>query len=234
MKSKPQIVFLLAGGKGTRLGDLTNDTPKPMLYVGVKPLIQHLIEWYRSFGLRRFILAVGYKKEKIKEYFGDGSKLGVDITYTEEDEPLGTGGPLKLAEEYIKSTFIFGNGDILTSFNLLDMINFHLKNDGIITTALKEVKDPWRFGVAVLDGTKIIKFIEKPSKGQEPSNLMNAGVHIIEPEMINLIPEKKPCSFEIEIMPKIVERGKAHGYKITGPWLDIGLPETLRLADEVW
>ena len=227
-----RTAFILAGGRGTRLGELTEDIPKPMIKVAGKPILHHMIDWFSSYDVKKFVLAVHYKKEKVIEYFGDGKQLAEDLVYSEEKEPLGTGGPLKLAEGHLKSTFIFANGDILTNFNLYDMIRAHRKNKAWITTALKAVKDPKRFGVAELHGEKIVKFIEKPEV--PPTNFINAGIHIVEPEVLDYIPKGKFCSFEREIMPIITEKGKAFGYKLFGPWIDIGLPETLKLADDIW
>jgi mannose-1-phosphate guanylyltransferase len=227
-----KTAFILAGGRGTRLGELTEEIPKPMIKVAGKPILHHLLEWFNSYGVKRFVLAVHYKKENIIEYFGDGKQLVEELIYSEEKEPLGTGGPLKLGENHLKERFIFANGDILTNFNLYDMIEHHRKNKAWLTTALKAVKEPKRFGVAELDGEKIVKFIEKPEV--PPTNFINAGVHIVEPRVLRYIPEGKFCSFEREIMPVITKKGKAFGYKIFGPWVDIGLPETLKMADEIW
>jgi mannose-1-phosphate guanylyltransferase len=224
--------LILAGGRGTRLGALTEDLPKPMIVVAGKPILHHMIEWFGSYGIKKFILAVHYGKEKIVEYFGDGKQLAEELIYSEEKEPLGTGGPLKLAEKHLKSTFILANGDTLTNFNLYDMMDFHRKNKSMMTIALKAVREPKRFGVAEMDGDRIIRFLEKPEN--PPSNLINAGVSIIEPTVLDFIPAGKFCSLEREIVPKIVEKGKVFGYRIAGPWIDTGLPETLKLADELW
>jgi mannose-1-phosphate guanylyltransferase len=227
-----KTAVILAGGRGTRLGNLTEEVPKPMIHVAGKPILHHMIDWFSSYGVRRFVLAVHYKKEKIIEYFGDCETLAEEIIYSEEEQPLGTGGPLKLAEKHLDRTFIFANGDILTNFNLHDMMERHFKNSAAITTALKAVKDPERFGVAELSGDRITKFIEKPEV--PPTNFINAGVHIVEPDILRLIPEGKFCSFEREIMPEITAQGKAFGYKLYGPWIDTGLPRTLKMADEIW
>jgi len=224
--------IILAGGRGTRLGKLTEEMPKPMLKVKGKPILQHMIEHFSSYGIKKVILAIHYKKEKIIEYFGDGKNLVEEIIYSEEKEPLGTGGPLKLAEPHLKRTFVFANGDTLFKFDLGAMIRFHKKNNAQLTIALKEVEDPRRFGVAEIDGDKIIKFIEKPEV--PPSNLINAGVYIVEPSVLKHIQKGKACSFEKEVIPKVIESGKVFGYKISGPWIDAGLPETLKLAEETW
>ena len=166
-----KTAFILAGGRGTRLGSLTEEIPKPMIKVAGKPILHHMIDWFASYGVKRFVLAVHYKKESIIEYFGDGKRLAEELIYSEEKEPLGTGGPLKLAEKHLKERFIFANGDILTNFNLYDMMEHHRKNKAWLTTALKAVKDPKRFGVAELDGEKVTKFIEKPEV--PPTNFIN-------------------------------------------------------------
>jgi mannose-1-phosphate guanylyltransferase len=227
-----KTAFILAGGRGTRLGELTEEIPKPMIKVAGKPILHHMTDWFSSYGVKRFVLAIHYKKEKIIEYFGDGKELYEELIYTEETLPMGTGGALKLAEKHLKDTFIFANGDILTNFNLYDMMEFHFKHKALLTIALKAVKEPKRFGVAQLDGDRIEKFIEKPEIPS--SNFINAGICIAEPEIIKYIPPNKFCSFEREVIPLITEKRKTFGYKVLGPWIDIGLPEALKMADELW
>jgi mannose-1-phosphate guanylyltransferase len=226
-------VFILAGGKGTRLSHLTSDIPKPMIKVGVKPILQHVLDWYDTYHFKKAILSVAYKKEKIMDYFG-GSYKGIEIIYAPDPEGsfLGTGGPLKKHESILPKEFLFANGDILTSFNLSHMIERHKANKAWITNALKAVHDPQRYGVAVLEGERITSFLEKPEK--PPTNLINAGISLMSKKVVDFIPENKFCSIEREVYPKIVELKKQFGYEIIGPWIDIGIPEALKAADTIW
>ena len=155
--------IILAGGKGERLRPLTNKTPKPLLPIKGKPIIEHAINNFKKHGIKDIILSIGYKADKIKEYFGDGSKFGVNIFYCIEDEPLGTGGAIKKAAENINETFIAINGDNLADFNWTEIIQAHKRNNAKITLGLYPVEDVTQFGIARLEGDKLLEFIEKPT-----------------------------------------------------------------------
>ena len=163
-------------------------------------------------------------KEKIMDYFGDGSKFGVSIKYIEEDEPLGTAGPLKMAKHLLNETFIVSNGDELKDINIEEMYALHKQNNALITIALTTVSDPSKYGVARLSGSKILEFIEKPKKEDAPSNLINSGFYIIEPEVIEMIP-KGFAMLEKEIFPRLAKEGRLVGYPFSGYWSDIGTIE---------
>src|SRR3989338_9056068 len=169
----PRKAVLLVGGKGTRLKPLTDKTPKALLEVHKKAVTEHIFDLLKKYGIRDIILCVGHLKDKIKDYFGDGSNFGVNIAYIEEDEPLGTAGPLKLAKKYLKGSFIVSNGDELKNINIPRMFRLHKRKDALATLALTTVEDPSHYGVARLDGSRIIEFVEKPVK--PISNLINAG-----------------------------------------------------------
>ena len=224
--------MILAAGKGTRVRPLTNEMPKPMIPVKGKPLIQHIIELCRKHEIREIILSIGYLGEKIREHFGDGSHLGVDITYIEEDEEMGTAGPLKLAKKMLDGPFLMFNGDVLSDVNLQDMIAFHNEQSGMATIALTQVEDTSSFGVIRLLGNKVVGFVEKP-KGQEDSKLINAGVYVLEPEILNYIPEGK-AMLEKDVFPKLTDEGKLFGYPFDGQWFDTGTPEAYEEAIKNW
>src|SRR3989338_242213 len=173
----PSKAVLLVGGKGTRLKPLTDKTPKALLEVHKRAVTEHIFDLIKKYGIRDVVLCVGHLKNKIKEYFGDGSKFGVNITYIEEDEPLGTAGPLKLARSQLKESFIVSNGDELKNINIPRMFRLHKRKDALATLALTTVEDPSHYGVARLDGSRIIEFVEKPKKEDAPSNLINAGFY---------------------------------------------------------
>lgn len=226
---------ILCGGKGTRLRPITETIPKPMIQINGKPILEHVLEWLKSYDISRFVFATGYKHEAIEDYFGDGGKLGVTIGYSREDEktPLGTGGALKKAAGRIDQTFLLANCDVLTNFNVADMIESHRRAGALVTVSLKPVKEPSRFGVADLEGTRIKRFVQKPAPGTAPSNLANAGVAVFEPEAVRMMPDR-PHAFETELFQTLAARGKLAGYPFTGPWVDVGVHDTLEKASDIW
>lgn len=221
--------FILAGGKGTRLRPATYKIPKPLLKVGNKPMINHTMHFLKKNGITDIFLSIGYLKDLMKAYIGSGSKFGVKIKYIEESKEMGTGGALALARDKLKTSFVIINSDELTNMDLNELYKVHKKNKALVTLGLSEVEDPSKFGVVKMDKDKIIQFIEKPEKGKEPSNLVNMGICIAEPEVISMIP-KGFVSLERQIFPKIVKMGKMYGYKIKGYWQTIGTHSDLKKA----
>ena len=229
----PGKAVLLVGGKGTRLKPLTDKTPKALLEVHKKAVTEHIFDLLKKHGIRDIVLCVGHLKSKIKDYFGDGSNFGVNITYVEEDEPLGTAGPLKLAKKYLKGSFIVSNGDELKNINIPRMFRLHKRKDALATLALTTVEDPSHYGVARLDGSRIIEFVEKPKKEDAPSNLINAGFYIMEPEVIDMIPDGFSM-LEKDVFPKLAKLGRLRGFPFAGQWFDIGTIERYKLAEKQW
>ena len=227
----PGKAVLLVGGRGTRLRPLTDKIPKALLEVQGKVVTGHLCDLLKKYGIREVVLCVGYLKDKIKEHFGDGSKIGMSITYIEEDEPLGTAGPLKLAKKYLKDSFIVSNGDELKDINIPRMFRLHKRKNALATIALTTVDDPSHYGVARLDGSRIIEFVEKPSN--PPSNLINAGFYILEPEVIDMIPNGFSM-LEKDVFPKLAQLGRLRGFPFAGQWFDIGNIERYKIAEKKW
>lgn len=232
-ENKPSKAIILAGGKGTRMKPHTNFLPKTMLRIQDKPVLEHNIELLKRHGIKDIIISIGYRGGKIKEYFGDGSQLGVNISYIEEKTPLGTGGPLNLLKGKIDDTFLLMNGDELKEIDLEDMFVFHRKNKGIATIALTTVEDPSNYGVAVMNGNKVMTFIEKPSKQNAPSNLINAGLYILEPEVLRNIPEGF-FLIENDVFPRLASNEKLLGYVFSGQWYDTGTPDRFSQAESEW
>jgi len=224
---------ILAGGKGTRMRPFTYEMPKPMIPVQGKPLVQHIIELIRVHDIRDITLSTGYMSDKLQEYFGNGSKFGVNLTYSIEEEELGTAGCLNLIKDQLNKSFLMFNGDVLSDIDLADFIRFHHENRGLATIALTPVEDPSRFGVADLAGDKILQFIEKPKKGTEPSMLINAGVYIIEPEVLSLVPKGR-AMMETDVFPKLAKKGKLFGYTFTGQWFDTGTHKAYERVIKEW
>jgi len=229
---KIKKALILAGGKGTRMRPLTYEIPKPMIPLKGKPLVQHIMELCRKYDIRDIILSVGYLGDKVKQHFGDGSNLGIRISYVEEKEELGTAGPLNLAKGMLDGPFLMFNGDVLCTLDIPDFIRFHEENKGLVTIALTQVEDTSSFGVVKMKGDKIVEFIEKPSAGEE-SKLINAGVYIIEPEIFRYLPKGK-ASIERDIFPQLAREGKLYGYHFEGSWLDTGTPEAYERAIKQW
>ena len=229
----PSKAVLLVGGKGTRLRPLTYKAPKALLEVRGKTVIEHLFDLLKKYGIRDIILCVGYMKEKIKEYLGDGSKFGVNITYVEEDKALGTAGPLKLARQYLNSSFIASNGDELKDINIPRMFRLHKRKNALATVALTTVADPTEYGVAKIDGSRILEFIEKPKLEDAPSNLINAGFYILDPKVIDLIPDGFSM-LEKAIFPQLAKKGRLRGFPFHGQWFDIGNLQRYEKAKKRW
>jgi|TARA_B100002003_G_C14147385_1_gene551797 mannose-1-phosphate guanylyltransferase len=224
--------IILAGGLGTRLKPLTDKTPKPLLPIKGKPIIEHAINNFKKHNIKDIILSIGYKADKIKEYFGDGKEFGVKIKYSIEDEPLGTGGAIKKASEKIKKTFIAINGDNLADFDWTSIIKSHKKNEARITLTLYPVEDVTQYGIAELKDNQIIKFIEKPSKKDAPSNLNNAGAYVIEPESLEILPKGK-SSIEKDCFEKFCgEHGSVFAFEHKGYWFPTDTLEKYNKAEK--
>ncbi len=231
--SSVDTAFICAGGKGERLMPLTKDVPKPMIKVNGKPMLEHIVRWLHANGLGNFIFGIGYKGEAIRDYFRDGSKLGIGVKYSDEKTPMGDAGCIALVKGQLTSTFVVANGDILTNFDLRPMVDAHIANKATITVALKSVPDTSKFGVAELDGQKITSFVEKPAPGTAPTNLINAGVYIMEPSVFEYI-RSTPYSIARQLIPELVGEGRVYGYPFSGPWIDIGAVESLEKAEAIW
>ncbi|MFO7928623.1 MAG: NDP-sugar synthase [Candidatus Humimicrobiaceae bacterium] len=218
---------ILVGGKGTRLRPITYLNPKPMLPLVNRPFMHNFINWMKSHGLKDIIFSTGYLPATFKGYFGDGSKLGVNIDYVIEDKPLGTCGAVKNVERHLdKKPFMVFNGDILTSLNLTEMISYHKQKGADITISLTPVEDPSAYGLVPTDKEgKVIEFLEKPSEEEITTNLINAGTYIIEPHVMDLVPKGVNYSFERGLFPKALNEGfKIYGYRSEAYWLDVGTP----------
>lgn len=231
---KVKQAVILAGGKGIHMRPFTFEMPKGLLPVGGKPILEHIVEMLRNHEIRDIIFSIGHLGEKIKEYFADGKKLGVKITYILEDEPVGTGGALVLAEKHITSeTFLVIHGDILIDIALFDLINFHKEQETIATIAITSVVDPSSFGEVVFHGTKIVQFVEKPKKGRQTSQLINCGLYVFEKDIFNFLPVKGASLLE-EIFPKLAAKKKLSGFLFEGRWVDVGNLPSYEKAIRIW
>ncbi len=214
--------IILAGGFGTRLRPLTYTRAKSLLPILNKPMIMHLIDSLPS-EVDKVILAVNYLKDQIEEYFNKNN-CGKDIIINNEKTPLGTGGATKFAERHITDRFFVLNSDIICSINLDKMIKFHKKNNSVSTISLWPVENVSEFGVVdVKNDGNIVRFVEKPKPKEAPSNFINAGAYLLEPEILDYIERGRLVSMEKEIFPKIIKNtGRFYGFKFEGYWMDIG------------
>ena len=220
--------LILAGGFGTRLRPISCTRPKTLFPIVNTPLLEGIFKRLNKNGIREAILAVnGLTEFYIKKY--SIKKYGLDIKYSIDPpkKPLGTGGPIKNAEELIGKSgpFLVLNGDIFTDIEYKEIIEFHEKKQALATIALYEVQDPSRYGVAeILDNNLIKQFIEKPKKAVAPSNLINAGIYVLDPKIFDYIERDKTISMEREIFPILVKEKNLFGFKMHGLWMDIGKP----------
>jgi len=228
----PLKAIILVGGEGTRLRPLTYDIPKAMVPVLNRPFLEHIIAYLKKYGVKDIILALSYLPGSIQDYFGEGSNLGVQLTYSVESSPLGTAGAVKNAEQYLDSTFVVLNGDVFTDLDIADMLAFHRHKGAKATIALTWVDNPCAFGVVETDSDgRVRRFIEKPSPDRVTTNWINAGIYILEPEVLEHVPAGSHYMFEKGLFPVLLELGDpVYGYPFSGYWLDMGtLEKYLRL-----
>ena len=216
--------LILAGGFGTRLREIVSDVPKPMAMIAGKPFLEHQINFLRNQGLGDIVLCVHYMADKIKSYFGDGFGLGVNITYSEEDTPLGTAGAIKLTEKYTDGTFLVLNGDSYSDVDFSEFSRFHKSIDkGLCSLVLTETKENSPYGNVLMQGDRVIGFSEK---SQIQGDLINTGIYLFEPKIFDHIPPGRRVSLEREIFPELAREGKLFGQVHSGYFMDIGRPET--------
>ncbi|MFO7773243.1 MAG: NDP-sugar synthase [Dehalococcoidia bacterium] len=218
---------ILAGGEATRLRPLTCNTPKIMVPVLNRPFLERLVCYLKTHDIVDIILAVGKSPGQVKDYFGDGSKLGVRLAYSIEDFPLGTAGAVKNAEKLLDDSFIVFNGDIFTDIDLSAMARLHRKNKAIASLALTPVGDPTMYGVVETDNQgRVKRFTEKPSRDRITTNMINAGIYILEPDIFNHIPPNTFSMFERDVFPPLLDSGQTiYSYPSRDYWIDIGTPD---------
>lgn len=230
-KGKDNKVIIMAGGLGTRLKELTVDIPKPMLNLGDRPILHHIIEKFKSNGFNKFLLSVNYKSEIIENYFEDGSRYECKINYLREKKRLGTAGAISLAKSYIDDDFFVMNGDIYSTVDFDKVMRFHKKNNNDITivTVRKTVNIP--YGVLNIDNdNRVTTIIEKPNY----EYLVSGGIYCLSPKVLDLIPEDE--YFEItELFDKVIKKEMSiRSYVIDDYWIDIGrLEDYNRINKEI-
>lgn len=209
---------IVAGGLGTRLRPLTLKTPKPMLKIGKKPILEHLIDWNKKNGVKSFVICVSYLRENIEDYFKDGKKFGVDIEYAVSNKPLATAGQLKTAEDFIDDTFVCMYGDSLFDFSLRNMIKQHKAKKSFVTMGLNEYKTNLEYGV--IDTSKTGKVLSWEEKPEIKANI-NIGCYVMEPDVFRLIPKNKPYGMD-NVIKKAMKKKLVSGFITKKGFTDIG------------
>ena len=219
---------ILAGGLGKRLRPLTNKKPKPMMPLGGKPILEHLMKWIKKNGIKEIVLCVSYLHKTIEDYFEDGKRFGVKIEYAVSNKPLATAGQLKTAEKFIDDTFVCIYGDSIFDFNLKSMINEHKKKKSFITMGLFEYQTNIKYGVIdTKNNGRVSAWNEKP----EMKAKINMGCYVMEPGILGLIPKNKPHGMDDVIKKAISKRKNVNSVLTKKGFLDIGDKETYEKAN---
>ena len=215
---------IMAGGFGTRLRPLTSNLPKPMVPVANKPMMEHIVALLKKHGITDVMCALFYQPEIVSSYFGDGSQFGMNMYYRKAEADYGTAGSVRNVMDFLDERFIVISGDVLTDFDLTAALKFHQKKKAKATLLLTHHPNPLQFGVVMTDDEgKITRFLEKPSWGEVFSDTINTGIYIIEPEVLDLIPEKQEFDFSKNLFPLLLEHhSELYGYITNGYWKDIG------------
>jgi len=215
---------IIAGGRGSRLRPLTNHLPKAMIPVLDKPVMEYCIEHLKKHGIIEIAVTVQYLSSKIIEYFGDGQKFGVKLTYFEDRKPLGTAGSIKNAEEFLNESFIAIYGDVISNFDLTSGIQFHKIKRSLVTIFMTNVQNPLDYGIIKTNETgKVTRFLEKPARPDVFTNQINTGIYVIEPEIFTFIKKGEIIDFSLDLFPMLLKKGMPiFGFKSTGYWSDVG------------
>lgn len=230
LKQTDVDVVILCGGKGTRLNEVVNDRPKPMAEINGRSFLDILIGYVSCFGFKRVILSVCYMADYIKDYYRN-KRFPCEILFSQENEPLGTGGAVKQAENSVQSNpFLVLNGDSFCPVDLSQFLDFHLKKNAFVSMVVTESEDVKDFGTICLDDSqKIVRFEEKKGRGK---SFINAGIYLFEKEVFSLIPSNVRYSLEHDLFPTLVDQ-KFYGYVTQEKLIDIGTPERYELAKRI-
>lgn len=217
--------LVLAAGQGTRLRPLTLNQPKAMLPIGGTPLIGHIVALLRRHGMTEVAVNLHHFPEAIRAYLQDGRSFGVRVTYSHEPQLMGTAGAAKRLEGFLDETFFVYYGDVFTTADLTAMWEFHTAKKGLATVAVHTVPDPWAKGIVEWDEAsgRIRRFVEKPPRGEEPSNLVNAGIYVMEPEVLSCVPPDRFFDFGYDVFPALLRAGApVYAYRVQEYLMDIG------------
>jgi dTDP-glucose pyrophosphorylase len=226
--ARPNLMVIMAGGFGTRLYPHTQNVPKPMLPLAGKPMLQHIIERGRHHGFRNFVIATHYLGDTIEAYFGNGDKFGISVNYIREQTPLGTAGALSLLNPLPEHPFVVTNGDVISDIHYGELLDFHIRNLGVATMAIREYEWQCPFGVVQTDGVEIVGIDEKPMFRSH----INAGIYALNPVALSGMVDAVPYD-----MPSLFHQLRSLGlptfaYPMHEPWLDVGRIDDLTRANE--
>ena len=225
---KKNKVILMVGGLGERLGSLTKDTPKPMLKVGNKSILETIVENFKGYGYTNIVMCLNYKSEIIQDYFGDGSEFGVNIEYIVKEKRMGTAGALSLLKDNSKEPFFVMNGDLLTNVNFEKIHECYLLNNAQALMCVREYESQVPYGVINIENTKIVSVEEKPTQ----KFFVNAGIYMLNPEVLKYIPKNEFYNMTT-LFEKLIDKDKnIISFPIDGYWLDIGRFEEYKKANE--
>jgi NDP-sugar pyrophosphorylase family protein len=225
--------LMLAAGEGQRLRPLTLSMPKPMVPVGGRPILEHLVALLRRHGIVEIAINLHYRPDAIVEYFGDGKRFGVELTYSHETHLLGSAGAAKALDGFLTETFVVLYGDVLTNVDLSALVAHHRASHCEGTIGLYEVDEPSRCGIVELGASgSVTRFVEKPAPGTIEGNLANSGILVLEPSVMNCVPSGVPYDFGVDLFPGLLSAGvPLSGKKLDGYILDIGARDRLEQAE---
>lgn len=223
-------VVIMAGGLGSRLGELTRDIPKPMLPVGNKPIMQNIIESFIDAGFSKFYVCVNYKSDVIKNFFKDGKELGIEISYVEEDKRLGTAGALGYLKSVINDTFFVINGDVLASLSLNELLSFHQDQKADVTMCTRQIKVKVPYGVVEVSNNKVVTIKEKPFN----SYSVNAGIYLLEPSVLSDIEKGEHLDMTTLLTNLLESKKRVSAFELEDSWVDVGLVEDYTRVDKAF
>lgn len=223
-------VVIMAGGLGSRLGELTKEVPKPMLRVGDKPIMHNIIESFIDAGFSNFYICVNYKAEVIKKYFNDGKEFGVTITYVEEDRRLGTAGALAYLKNKIADSFFVINGDVLATLNLNELLSFHKRQKATVTMCTRQVKIKVPFGVVEVENNKVIMLKEKPLNAYS----VNAGIYVLEPVALENLELGEYLDMTTLLNDLLDKEHRISAFELEDSWVDVGHVEDYMRVDKAF
>jgi NDP-sugar pyrophosphorylase family protein len=217
---------VLAGGVGERLRPLTEARPKPLITIAGRPCIDYVIRSLVKADFREIVVTTGYMSDHLIKKIGDGINYKAGILYSFEANPAGTAGAVKMVADFLDDTFVVASGDVLADVDMKALYDYHKKKGAMATMALTEVQDPTQFGIVKLgEDDKIVKFKEKPKEDEVFSNLVNAGIYILEPEVLDYVPDREMYDFSKNVFPAMLKDGvPLYGKRLKGVWVDIGRP----------
>jgi mannose-1-phosphate guanylyltransferase/phosphomannomutase len=223
--------IIMAGGFGTRLRPLTNNLPKPMVPMANRPIMEHIVTLLKNYSITDLKALLYFQPEAIKEYFGDGSALGVNLDYVSATVDLGTAGSVGAAMKKDPETTLVISGDVLTDIDLKEAINSHKTKKALATVVLTRVENPLPYGIVITDDTgRIMRFLEKPGWGEVFSDTINSGIYILDKKVLPFIPEGREFDFSKDLYPLLLEKKKPiYGYVAEGYWKDVGSLDGARI-----